>query len=355
MPQKFSQHTRTAMLFTKWSCCLLLGILIGSCKKDYTPDPTDEDKLVILAELTAGEMMRIPIAQTIPAGNGGLVKFEKVKDGTVMVKESNGSTWMLKPDLSGQFDDNPSTMYVAHRKFKHNMGYTIEIEHPVLGKAVAHTSIPGPVSVITFDTTTTLRNGKEMLTVDIVFQDPPENNHYVFEAVKQTITLKRYFIYQQTKHDLDTPEGAALYERIKNNPDIVLLRDTLDRHKFTRLELYTTDRNTDNASYASPDDPLHRILLPDRIFNGTPYIMKCYIDKKYFVAKEPGQRGKVLFQVKSASPELYRFLLTYEKYKAELGSIPADLLSTPIGNVQNGAGVFGGAAQKEFICWYDKF
>lgn len=329
----------------------VMGLLFFSCKKDYSPEPTSENQLVVLGELIAGEMIRVPVAQS---GTGNLLEFGKIKEGTVTVRENNGLTWMLKPDKSDQYDDLPVTMYTWHRKYKSNMGYSIEIDHPALGKATATTQIPGPVPVVSIDTATEFRYGREVLAASIVLQDPPEANQYVIEAVKQLVRIKRFFLYRQVKYDLDTPDGAALYERVKNEPGVVLQRDTADRYQSTRLKLYTTDPNAADQAAAKPEGPVNRIFLPDNNFNGNTYTIKLYIEKQFFTGTEPGQKGRALLQVKLASRELYTYFLTYEKYKNQTGNVPAEQLKPPTGNVENGLGVFGGASKKEFICWYDK-
>lgn len=340
----------------RWLWILLPVLLVtGSCKKNFLPDQSGDDKLVILSEATAGDLVRIPIGKTIRAGGGNLVKFEKVNDATVVLSEDRGGKWLLKADKSQQFAANPTSVFTFRHYFRHNTKYTVEITHPVLGTARAVTSIPAPVKIPHIDTATEMRLGKPVLTVKMIIKDSLDHgDFYIIEAVKQLINLRRYFYFNGTRYDFDTPQGAAKYEEVKNNPGVKLLRDTLPQQKFLRLNLFCTDGNIDNVRFDNPDNPLRRIFLPDATFDGESYLLKFSIDKELFVTPAANQKGRVLLQVKLASKDLYRYLLTYEKYKTDFGSIPANQLSSPVGNVQNGLGVFGGSSQRERVYYFDE-
>lgn len=336
-----------------WMAALCLVLLtISSCKKNFLPEVGGEDKIVILSEATADDLVRIPIGKTIRAGGGNLVKFEKVNDATVVLQEENGAKWLLKADKSPQFANNPASIFYTRHHFRANTHYTIEVMHPVLGSAKAGTKIPPPVKLIALDTITTFRQGKPVLTVSITLQDSLNYpNAYIIEAVKQLVTIKRYFYYLSKKHDYDTPDGASLYERVKNVPGVHLLRDSIPKQQFVRLNLFCTDANIDNLRFDNPDKPLRRIFLPDHTFDGGLYTLKFSLEKDFFTGNTPEEKGRILLQVKSASRDLYKYLLTYEKYKSDFGTLPANQLTSPAGNVQGGLGVFGGAAQLERV-WY---
>src|SRR6478735_6099935 len=72
-----------------WLLCLLLVVIISSCKKNFSSDQFEDDKLVVLAEITAGDSVKIPIGKTIKVENGNLIRFEKVNDATVSLTETN--------------------------------------------------------------------------------------------------------------------------------------------------------------------------------------------------------------------------------------------------------------------------
>jgi hypothetical protein len=58
-------------------------------------------------------------------------------------------------------------------------------------------------------------------------------------------------------------------------------------------------------------------------------------------------------QFKLVSKELYDYLLIYEKYKTDLGALPANQLPSPPGNIQHGLGIFGGSARREKVFYFD--
>lgn len=335
---------------------LLLLLAAGTgCKKNFLPDQDDEDKLVVLSEVTAGDLVRIPVGRTIRAGSGNLINFEKVNDATVVLTEEPGGKWLLRADKSTQFANNPASIFTIKHFFKPATNYTLEITHPVLGTARASTRVPDPIQVEQIDTSSALRQGKPVLEVKLMLKDRPDQmEYYVIEAVKQVLKIRRTFVYRGTKYDCDTDEGKKMYEQVKNDPTIKLQKDTLPQQKFLRLNLYSKDLNIENLKFDGSDNAFRRIFLPDLYFVNNKYELRFSIDKEYFISEQEDQKGRVLLQVKSASRELYRYLITYEKYKTDFGSIPANQLASPAGNVQFGLGVFGGSTQAERAYYFDE-
>lgn len=335
---------------------LLLLISTGtSCKKNFLPDADDEDKLVMLAEATAGHLVRIPVARTIRAGSGNLINFEKVNDATVVLSEENGGKWILRADKSTQFANNPASVFVVKQFYRPNTTYTLEVSHPVLGEARAVATVPNPVQVEKLDTVSALRQGKPVLEVKLTLKDLPDQlENYVIEAVKQVLKIRTSFVYNGTKYDCDSEEGKRLYEQVKNDPSVKADKDTIPQQQFLRLNLYSKDIHIENLRFDGADNPFRRIFLSDQYFVDNKYVLKFSIDKTFFLSDREDQKGRVLLQVKSASRELYRYLITYEKYKTDFGSIPANQLSSPAGNVQSGLGVFGGATQFEKVYYFDE-
>ena len=334
---------------------LFLLITAGTaCKKNFFPEDNEDDKLVVLAEATEGDQVRIPIGRTIRAGGGNLLQFEKVNDATVVLSEDHGGKWILRADKSPQFADNPTSVFTVRQWYKPNTNYTLEVSHPVLGNARATTRIPPAVQIVRLDTASALRQGKPVLECKLMLHDVPDLlEGYVIEAVKQLVKIRRTFTHNGSRYDLDTEEGKTLYEKVKNDPSVKLHRDTLPQQKFLRLNLYTNDKKIENLRFENPDNPYRRIFLTDIYFTGNEYELVFSIDKEFFVSNAPDQKGRILLQIKSASKELYKYLITYEKYKTDFGSIPANQLSSPAGNVQYGLGVFGGSTQVEKTYYYD--
>jgi hypothetical protein len=167
------------------------------------------------------------------------------------------------------------------------------------------------------------------------------------------VRLSHYFYWKGTRYSYDKPDGKKLYEQVKNSPGVKLFCDTLPSNIFKRLTIFTDDPNVDNAQASSLDSPFRRIFLPGQFVSGQSYTTSFSIDRKYFTADNDTSRGRVLVQVKSVSPELYNYLFWYEKYKSDIGSVPPGQLYSPPGNIQNGLGIFGGSARREWAFYFD--
>jgi hypothetical protein len=337
------------------SWCVLLCMGMSSCKKSFSSNQFEDDKLVVLAEIIAIDSVKIPIGKTIKAGNGALIRFEKVNDATVTLTEQNNQTWILQPNYSPQYYSNPTTLFTNRKRFKSNTSYSIEIKHPTLGVVKASTHIPAIPKLISIDTAFTTFQHKEVLKATITWQDMADKEDvYVIEALKELVRQERYFYYMGVRYSYETPAGNALYHQVKNHPNVRLLKDTIPLNKFIRLDVFTQDNNSENAKIDNLSNPFRRIFLPDKAFNGQAYTTQVYIDRQFFIGATAPQKGRVRIQLKSASREMYNYLLQYEKYKTDFGTVPANQLISPAGNIQNGLGIFGGSARRERILYFDK-
>jgi len=340
----------------KWTGLVLLLLLAAAgCKKGFTSDQFEDDRLVILAEISAGDSVKIPVGKTIKVGNGNLLRFERVNDATVTLKEENSRTWILQPSFAWQFASNPTSVFTNRKRYKSNTIYSIEIKHPTMGVATATTRIPMFPKWTTVDTTTQEHESRNTLAVTINFQDPADkDDYYIVEGIKELLKPGKSFVYQGVRYDYYTTQGKALYDQVKNVPGVVLHNDTVSINKFLRLELYTEDVATENARLESLHNPFRRLFLTDKSFNGQSYTLKFYVDKQFFTATEPLHKGRVRIQFKAVSKELFDYLLDYEKYKTDFGSVPANQLPSPAGNVTNGLGILGGSARREKIYYFDR-
>jgi hypothetical protein len=332
---------------------LLLPVFFISCKKNFSSDQFTDDKLVVLAEITAGDTIKIPIGKTIKVGGGGIIRFEKVNDASVVFTEERAQSLILQPNWSSQFTANPTTMFTNRRRLKSNTTYSILIKHPTLGIVEASTHIPSLPKVSLIDTAYDTYYGKNLLAADITWQDDTNSeNFYIIEAVKELLTLRRYFFYQGKRYDYDSPKGYALHVQLNSMPHIY--RDTVSQNKFLHVQIFTGDNKTDNSTISTLDNPFRRIFLPDRSFQGLSYQTRVYMDPQFFTAADPKQKGRIRLQVKNASRELYDYLFLYEKYKTDFGFVPANQLPSPTGNISNGLGIFGGSSRKERIFYFDE-
>lgn len=335
-----------------WRLFLLLAITFSSCKKNFSSDQFEDDKLVVLAEITASDSVKIPIGKTIKVENGNLIRFEKVNDATVTLTETNTSSWVLQPNYSPQYANNPTSMFTNKKRFKANTSYMIEINHPTLGLVKASTHIPILPKLLTVDTASTQFNDKDVFAATIRWKDSLDyEEFYLIEAVKELVKNNHFFFYQGKRHSYDTPEGKELYAQIKSTPGVKLLTDTVGLGKYVRLNLFTKDDLSENARIDKLTNPFRRIFFSDKSFNGSIYSTRVYIDKLFLV--DPQQKGRIRLMLKSVSKDLYDYLMLYEKYKTDFGSVPTQQLVSPSGNIQNGLGIFGGSAKREKIYYFD--
>ncbi|MHA4809238.1 DUF4249 domain-containing protein [Flavitalea flava] len=334
--------------------CLCLVLFIFSCKKNLYPEQNLNNELVILAEITAGDSMKIPVSKSILVGSGGIISFEEVNSASVQVSRSDGRSWALKLNTSVGFSGNPASVYTSPQKPHYNTTYHLQVQDPLSGTVTAETTIPGPVRISGFDTTGRIRSGIPVLNCRFTLKDSPGVEHsYVFEAVKQIVRVCHYFFWQGTRYDYEKASGKKLYEQVKNSPGVKLLPDTIPTNVFKRLAIYTDDSNVDNTQSTSLDSPFRRIFLPGRFVSGQAYTTSVSIDRKYFTAESGQDPGRVLVQIKSVSPELYNYLFWYEKYKSDIGSVPPGQLYSPPGNIQNGLGIFGGSSKRQWVFYFD--
>ncbi|MBO9203120.1 MULTISPECIES: DUF4249 domain-containing protein [Niastella] len=331
---------------------LLLVLVISACKKNFSSDQFEDDKLVVLAEITAQDSVKIPIGKTIKVENGSLIRFEKVNDATVTITEENAASWVLQPNYSQQFINNPTSVFTNKKRFKANTTYVLEINHPTLGVVKASTHIPTLPHLIATDSASTQYYDKDVLAVNITWKDSLDyDEFYIIEAVKEMVRNNHFYINQGKRYSYDTQAGKDFYETVKNTPGIRILTDTVGLNKYTRLNLYTEDGQSENAKLDKLTNPFRRIFFPDATFNGEYYKTTVYIDKQFFV--DPKQKGRVRLQLKSVNEELYKYLKLYEKYKTDFGSVPTNQLVSPTGNIVNGLGIFGGSAKREKIYYFD--
>lgn len=335
-----------------WPLLLLLTLLISSCKKNFSSDQFEDDKLVVLAEITANDTVKIPIGKTIKVDNGSLIRFEKVNDATVTLTETNTMSWVLTPNYAPQYASNPTSMFTNRKRFKANTSYMIEINHPTLGLVKASTHIPTFPRLLAVDTGSTIFNTLPVFAANISWKDSADHEeYYIIEAVKELIRNNHFYFYQGRRYSYDTPEGKEFYGQIKNTPGVRLLTDTVSLGKYTRLNVYTQDDLSENARIDKLSNPFRRIFFTDESIDGSVHTSTVYIDKFFFV--DPKQKGRIRLELKSVSKELYNYLKLYEKYKTDFGSVPTTQLVSPTGNIENGLGIFGGSAKRERVYYFD--
>ncbi|MBS1600419.1 MAG: DUF4249 family protein [Bacteroidetes bacterium] len=353
MNKKRYIHNRYKYILRWQSIFFILAIITGSCKKQLYNSQLLPDKMVVLAEITAGDSANIPIGETLSAGSGGEINFQKLNSVSASISSQAGMQ-SLSLNTSPDFTDNPMAVYSNPANFEKNTEYTLSATEPQIGSISATTKIPNDFSVGNIESEMDDLNGKRVLKFRFVINDAgDEKNYYMFEAVKQLVSISRHFFWQGNQYDYNTPSGYDLYQQVKNNPGVALLLDTVLTDRFIRLNVYTRDSRTDNASMSSLDSSFRRIFITDSLFNGGEYQTELDIDRTNFVGDSPSTIGIVRVQMKSVAKELYDYLSQYEKYMLAFGNFPVNSLVSPSGNINNGFGVFGGSYRKQWSFYYD--
>lgn len=335
--------------------CFLLYSLLISCRKNEGSIHNEKNKIVVLAEISAGDSAIIPVSKSIPVGNNESISFEKMTAASVKITDTLGNISVLHWNNATDFSNNPSAIFTNPVLFKPNQSYSLQVSQAGLETASASTHIPQSFSVQNVEADDAERNGKEVLEFNFTIQDNSnEKNYYIFEALKQLVYLRTYFLWQGVKYDYNTSEGQNVYDQASSQQNIDLFKDTVLTNNYQRLNIYTSDVQTDNEDFTSLDSSFHRIFLTDSLFNGNSYTTSFAIDKSYFEAQVPEDKGRILVQVKSVSKPLFDYLSQYEKYRTEFGILPPSSLLSPSGNVNGGYGVFGGSYKNQWVFYYDE-
>ena len=333
---------------------LVFCLLLPGCKKNLYPDNQAQNELVVLAEISADEPLKIPVSKSVQVGNGGVITFDKVTTAKVTITSDQGPSWTCKLNSSTNYANDPASIYTSSQRPVANSTYRLRVEDPLSGTVTATTTIPSRPHLVKWDTSYGNRGGRQVLQWRVLLMDPPDtSNQYIFEALKELLRIQHLFTYQGKSYNYDTKDGKDLYNKVKGQPGIQLRTDTQSTNTYLRLHIYTDDRNVDNAKVSTLDSPFARIFLPDKVFSGQPYTETVMVDPTYFRAAAGQGPGRVLLILRSASSELYNYLFWYEQYKADISTLPPDQLYSPPGNIQNGLGIFGGSAKRQWVYYFD--
>ncbi len=329
------------------------GLSMAGCKKSPFPNNTVNNQLVILAEISAGDSLKVPVSKSIQVGSGGIISFEKVNSAHVQIFRGDGRSWSLRLNTSPDFVGDPASIYTAPQRPHSGTSYSLQVQDPLSGTVTAQTTVPPAIRLIHFDTSAGLHAGLPVLNCKFTLLDSPGVEHYyIFEAVKQLVRISHYFYWKSKRYDYDKTDGQKLYSTVKDSPGVRLLMDTIPRNTFLRLNIFTDDVSVANTQVSSLDSPFRRIFLPPHSFNGT-YSTGFAVDRKFFRDQQRLTPGLVVIMVKSVSPELYNYLFWYEKYKQDVASVPTGQLYSPPGNVQNGLGIFGSSSKRQWSFYFD--
>lgn len=344
---------KTPVVFVLFPTAMLLMV---SCTHPPEMGLPANNKMVILAEITAGDSAYIPIARSIDVGNGSPIQFARVRDASVIITGADGATMNPRLNEDAVFNDVPGSVYSSPASFSANTDYSIQITHPEWGVAEATTHIPASFVANGMTIESGDLAGKEVVDFRFSIQDnADEENYYILEALKRPTILSHYFIWQGVRYDYDTKEGKQMHETIEDDEDvdIPILEDTTLSGELVRLHLFTKDKNTDNAAIGPADSSFNRIFISDQSFNGQSFATGFAILQSEITPVNPNEIGTVIIRVKSVHKDFYNYMLQYEKYRSNLAKLPAEQLFSPKGNIRNGLGIFGGSYKNEWKFYYE--
>lgn len=332
---------------------LILALITGCVKEVKLPPNNTKPVTVIYAELIAGEKPLVHISRSKTVNGDTETRFDTVKNALVQLLNRNGQLQEALP-FNPAAPGSMSGGYKGKQRIQPGKKYTVLTTVPDMIPSEGSAEIPYPFQLQLEDTVRTILNGRPTLrfrfNIRRTGQSGPQ--YMVLEALKQTCAIDTFFMYKKKKYSKQ--EHEALYERVKNEPGVVLGRDTLFLDEYHRLPCYTQDQKADNNQIGGLNESYSRILLthPQHVPELLTYF---YVNASLFRAgpEDFVPKGRVIIYVKSVSQPYYDFLLTYEKIKRNTGLNTLFNAIQLKGNVNGGLGVIGGCTQQVYNLYYD--
>jgi hypothetical protein len=330
----------------------LTALALGSCTRTLDlPDVGNERSITLLGELVADDSICFRGGESVPLKSSSTLRFELPDNMAVIITDTNGT----KLPLTGFTDDASAALntiqYSSSEKIKEGTTYNITATHATLGVAQATVTIPGKFAAAVLSTNDNVFGNDSVIEVSIHITDPAGvPNYYAIEALKQSMTVEGYFLYNGSW--LTIPDNKELYDEEKANGTLTEKFDTIYYKTYTRHLLYCTDMNAEGAGTKVVYEPNRRVLIRDATFNGRDYIIKVYVKKDFMSIMSNYDKGRILLQVKSIPEDYFRFLKSYDE-QVDNG---VNSLTLPVkvkGNVVNGLGIIGGVYRHQFVIQHD--
>lgn len=325
--------------------CGLLLLVAGGCSKTLDlPAGKAERKIVLFAELVADDTLYMRAGLSVAVNAGSDMKFT-VPDGLGIMLSDAKSAKLLPGGIDSLTPFAHTYVYTDPRVLATGDSFAITATYPGMATATATVVIPKPFSVSLVDTATVQYNSDSTLKFRLKIDDDPSvDNYYVVECLKQHMDVVPSFFYNDKW--LPVAINRALYARLKAEGPVSERTDTTYYRRFSRVQLYTNDNNTENAYDEGLTMLQDRVLLKDRVFNGSSYYTDVYVRKAPTI---DSVKGVTIFYVKNVTREYFEFLKSYEQYSGSSSSFnsldqPRNLKS----NVKNGGGVVGGVSQRTY-------
>lgn len=341
-----------------WIRVLLLAVCCcAACTKELDlPDINGQGKIVLLGELITGDTAILRAGESVPLVSGSSMQFRLPKDMTVSLTPVHIGTGQPMAVREDSWSGLLKTLAVSRNEIMQpHFSYRIKAQDPRLGTAECEVTMPPAFTAQVLDTTPVHIAGTNALRVRVRIQDDgSRENYYVIESVKQAMAVEAYFFYQGDR--LAVSDFRALYDSLKAagvNPPLTY--DTTYFNDNTRMVVYSNDPNTENAKLGSTFSPNKRILLSDKMLNGTLYTTDVFIDKSQFRANTSGMKGRVLLWIKSVPASYFQFLRAYESFESVTGWGSLAQPRKMDGNVNGGLGMVGSAARIQYVYLYDSW
>ena len=182
-----SNNCRRKQLDIPGLCLVSMICFLGitSCSKNPEYAHPSESKLVIQAEITAGDSVKLSLTRSIAAGTGSSFQFEKIYNAEVQISSSDGAEWHLNPNYSPRFNDVPGAIYSNPGKLKPSISYSLRVDHPTLGTVSSSTHIPAAFLVNDYAVGGSTFGSLNTYKVSFNIKDnPAEKDFYILEATR---------------------------------------------------------------------------------------------------------------------------------------------------------------------------
>ncbi|RAJ79155.1 uncharacterized protein DUF4249 [Chitinophaga dinghuensis] len=326
-------------------------LLLTACESELPlPPGNGQPRVVVYSELTAGQTAEIRVGKSKIVQPGVDNAFDLVPDAVVQLLNRDSS--LIETLGFGTDTSNRMSVYTGKVKLNPNTFYRVKVDVPGMRTVTSFTTIPNNFKVDLLDTSRTILNGRPVLQFHLTIHAQPGQRQYiVMEALKQSAQLDSFFTYNGVRYSV--AEYEDLYERVKDQPGVVITKDTTFLNDYLRIPVYTQDENADNNQIGGLNENYNSILFTQL---GKPFTTNLYINATALSSNQVeaiAPKGRVLVYVKSVSKEYYDFLLTYEKVKRNPGLNSLIQAVQLRNNTVGGLGVVGGTNQILYQLYYD--
>ncbi len=318
------------------------------------PGVENGKKLVLLGELTADDTLNIRLGQSTPVAQGSTLQVLNPAGIAAVFSRENGVISTLLPQTDDRTASLRTLLFSSPQKLFSGSTYTLDVVGGNYPNVKATVRIPSPFVAAVIDTATLSYAGGKALRLLLRIYDPPgETNFYSVEALRQSFGLSGSFQYGGGTYDL--VRDRDLYDSLKTagiSPPREV--DTNYSPIYERLALYTDDEVTENLKLATPYTEAKRVLLNDVTFSGGRHDVQVFVSKERFSGTFPNDFGRILFSIKSLTPEYFSYLRAYETFTPATST---GYLAQPVkipSNVIGGLGIVGGAFRVPFYFFFDK-